>query len=145
LEDDDVVLSAKARKDIIIGTGSSVTKVVVVVVVVVVVASMNRCGGTSVPKRHILLVTPRKKKLVIVVKIAKKGLRFEATTSGPGYQESKFTLIEVVGCCFFLYVVSPLPVGLKTYDVLSAFECLNLMKKDLCYRIKLDRCISVGL
>jgi hypothetical protein len=51
-------------------------------------------------------------------------LRFEATTSVPGYQESNFTLIEVVGCCV---VVSPMPVGLKTYDVLSAIECLNLM------------------
>jgi hypothetical protein len=93
-------------------------------VVVVVIASMNRCGGTSVPKRYILLVIRRKKKLVIVVKIARKGLRFEGTTSVPGYQESKFTLIEVVGCCV---VVSPMPVGLKTYDVLSAIECRNLM------------------
>jgi hypothetical protein len=37
VEDDDVVLSAKARKDFLIGTGSFVTKVVVVVVVVVVI------------------------------------------------------------------------------------------------------------
>jgi hypothetical protein len=67
VEDDDVVLSAKARKDFLIDTGSSVTKVVVVVVVVVVIASINRCSGTSVPKRYILLVIPRKKKLVIVM------------------------------------------------------------------------------
>jgi hypothetical protein len=98
VEDDEVVLSAKARQDFFIGTGSSVTEVVVAVVVVVVIVSMNRCGETSVPKRYILLVIPRKKKLVIVVKIARKGL---TTTSGPGYQESKFTLIEVVGCCVF--------------------------------------------
>jgi hypothetical protein len=46
-ENDVEVLSAKAQKDFLICTGSSVTTIVVVVVVIVVIAPMNRSGGNS--------------------------------------------------------------------------------------------------
>jgi hypothetical protein len=46
------MLSAKARKDFLICTGSSVTAIDVVVVVIVVIVSMNRCGGNSEPRRQ---------------------------------------------------------------------------------------------
>jgi hypothetical protein len=73
VENDVEVLSAKARKDFLICTGSYVTKVVVVVVVFVVIVSTTSCGGNSDPRRHIMTIQ-RKNQLALVAKIASKGI-----------------------------------------------------------------------